>query len=156
MYKRLSTLQNITSMQSTDHIQFLCIIGIFTPARNCRSQHATASLSCKLNYLLTHRISTQFLHHSEQQSCYISVYKQHSTKKLYSLCVTSSNDLTLAMASASDKTCNCKVKVNKQLLMLQICYLFLHSHVQQPCYIAAIIQFHNNDRCSFCNCQTRT
>jgi len=34
--------------------------------------------------------------------------------------------------------------------MLQIRYLFLHSHVQQPRYIATNIYFHNNDSCSFC------
>jgi len=48
---RLATLQNETIISSTDQIDFLRIIEIFTLAQNWRSEHATASLSCKLNYL---------------------------------------------------------------------------------------------------------
>jgi len=48
---RLATLHNETIISSTDQIDFLRIIEIFTLAQNCRSEHATASSSWKLNYL---------------------------------------------------------------------------------------------------------
>ena len=45
MYTRHATLQNETIISSSDQIDFLRIIEIFTLAQNCRSEHATASLS---------------------------------------------------------------------------------------------------------------
>ena len=66
---RLATLQNETVISSTDQIDFLRIIEIFTLAQNCRSQHATASLSCKLNY-----VPIEFRH-----NLYTTVSSSHAT-----------------------------------------------------------------------------
>ena len=116
----------------------LRIIEIFTLAQNCRSEHATASLSWKLNYLpieFRHSLYTIVSSILATFQFINSIQPRNFTHFVWRVQMT----WLWPQQSASDKTCNCKVKVNKQLLMLHISYLFLHSHVQQPCYIATNI-----------------
>ena len=146
---RLATLHNETIISSTDQIDFLRIIEIFTLAQNCRSEHATASLSWKLNYLpieFRHNFYTivssslatfQFINSIQPrnythfvwrvQMTWLWPWPQHQIRR----------------ATAKSKS------INNYLCFRFVTYFYtvMYSNLAT---LQQIFYFHNNDSCSFC------